>query len=275
MIFNRGEVSLHAMLTSAGCEACGDRDYDWHGLKRGPSPFALVQHTLAGNGRMRFEDRHFDIAPGDTMLLQFPHDNRYWLPPGAQWTFFWICVNGREALRIFLHLIERHGPVVRLSNETIERLAGQCLDVIDGRCDSAGKASATAYATVMTLGDELMLMPTRRHRQRHPAIQRVVDHVRGSLDANISVERLAETAGFTRHHFSRVFKDSEGLSPIDFVQRERMNKAVRLLQVGNASVKTVARACGFTDPNYFAKAFRRTFGVSPSEFQSSGLRRGD
>jgi AraC-like DNA-binding protein len=50
-----------------------------------------------------------------------------------------------------------------------------------------------------------------------------------------------------------------------------MRRAASLLVSGAASVKEVSRACGFDDPNYFAKAFRRSFGASPTEFRTTGM----
>lgn len=270
MVYPRGSLNLRTMLTTAGCECCRDRNYDWHGLKRGRSPFTLVQHTLEGRGQLLFEGRLHEIRAGDTMLLQFPHDNRYWLPAGGEWTFFWICMNGREALRIWRRLLRHHGPIVRLSPDTVTRLARLCLEIVKGEHDSTGRASAAAYSAIMILSDELLLAPRTGRRDRHPAIQHAIEYAQNHLEAPLNVDRLAGIAGLSRYHFSRVFKQSEGLSPVEYLQRERMNRAVRMLQIGGEPVGVIADACGFSDPNYFAKAFRRTFGVSPSQFQSSG-----
>ena len=82
---------------------------------------------------------------------------------------------------------------------------------------------------------------------------------------------LADLAGLSRAHFSRVFTSCEGVSPASFVLTERMRRAASLLVSGEASVKQVSLDCGFEDPNYFAKAFRRSFGASPTEFRTTGM----
>ncbi len=89
----------------------------------------------------------------------------------------------------------------------------------------------------------------------------------------LDVQALADLAGLSRAHFSRVFKTCEGVPPAEFVLAERMRRAASLLVSGASSVKTVARDCGFDDPNYFAKAFRRRFGASPTEFRTTGMYR--
>ncbi len=75
----------------------------------------------------------------------------------------------------------------------------------------------------------------------------------------------------SRAHFTRVFTHSEGVSPAEYVLNERMRRAASLLVSSGAAVKQVSRDCGFDDPNYFAKAFRKSYGASPTEFRTSGM----
>ena len=69
-----------------------------------------------------------------------------------------------------------------------------------------------------------------------------------------------------------MFALSEGLPPAEFVLAERMRRAARLLAgAAGQPVKEIAGMCGFEDPNYFAKVFRRFFGTSPTEFRTTGM----
>ncbi len=85
------------------------------------------------------------------------------------------------------------------------------------------------------------------------------------------MQSLADLAGLSRAHFTRVFTRSEGVSPAEYVLNERMRRAVSLLVSSEAAVKQVCRDCGFDDPNYFAKAFRKSYGASPTEFRTTGM----
>ena len=53
------------------------------------------------------------------------------------------------------------------------------------------------------------------------------------------------------------------MAPARYLRRLRMEEAVAALRSGRLPVKTIARSCGFADASYFAKAFRRSFGMSP------------
>jgi AraC-like DNA-binding protein len=266
----RGRDRLHVMPTSTGYEIATDSSYRWDGGTRGLTPFAVLQHTLAGAGRLRYERHERTVGPGETMLVVIPHRHRYWIEDGERWEFFWLAITGQEALRLHRAILAAAGPVFRLRAETIERLAAMSLDLRDGKMESAGAASAVAYAATMALYDDLLGGDGGR-TERSAAIGRVMAHIRGNLSEPLDVPALADLAGLSRAHFSRVFAGSEGVSPAAFVLAERMRRAASLLISGTASVKEVSRACGFEDANYFAKAFRRSFGASPTEFRTTGM----
>ena len=269
--FPRRRDRFHIMATSAGYEIAQGQSYDWDGRKRGHTPFCVLQHTISGAGRLRYEQQDWSINPGETMLVSIPHAHRYWLEPGESWGFFWVAMSGQEALRLQRAILHAAGPVFRLAQATVEELAEVCLSLADPAI-GAGHASGAAYRATMALHDDLLARTDGGGSgMTHTAIERATAHVRGHLDADLDVGVLAAVAGLSRAHFSRLFRRLQGISPAEFVLRERISRAARLLVNGQLSVKEIASACGFEDPNYFAKAFRRTYATSPSEFRSTGM----
>lgn len=266
----RAPVALYAMPVSAGHEIVRSRTYDWRGLERGASPFALIQHTIAGTGQLRFHGKEFSLGPGDTMILTFPDDNRYWLPPRAEWHFFWICLNGREALRVMGEIIRERGPVLRLPDRAVDQLARLCLDLLDGSQETPLSASSATYDGVMALALVLQDKRPRKDAAVSDGIAAAEAHITANLEKPLTVEQLARIAGYSRFHFCRVFRDMQGLSPAAYIQRARLDHAARMLDGGKASIKQISHACGYADPNYFAKCFRKRYGVSPTAFLRSG-----
>ncbi len=267
----RGRRHLHSMPTSSGYEIRDRPPYAWDGMQRGQTPFTVLQHTVSGVGQLRYERRRYRLKAGDTMLVIIPHNHRYWLDPGDRWEYFWISMHGREALRIHREILAANGPVLRLRPETIEHLARCTLRFIEGGGETPGAASALAYEAAMALFDDVFgshpVAPTE-----DDAIARAVRYILANLDQPIAVPDLADIAGFSRAHFTRVFTDSEGLPPAEFVLQQRMRRAASLLANDTpVSVKEVAVLVGFDDPNYFAKVFRRVFGTSPTEFRTTGM----
>ena len=260
------------MPTSVGSERAEGADYSWDGMRRGSMPFAVLQHTVEGEGRLRFEATSHRVSAGDTMLVTVPHAHRYWLEDGESWRFFWIAFSGQEALRILRIILIDSGPLFRLSDAGVRRLAAACLDLSDAEAVTAGQASAIGYALLMALYDEVLgRSKARRSDGSQAAVLKVVAHVRAHLGSGLGVGALADVAGCSRAHFTRLFTAIQGMSPSEFVLAQRMAHAASLLGEPGLAVKEVSHACGYQDPNYFAKAFRAAYGVSPSQFRSTGM----
>ena len=88
------------------------------------------------------------------------------------------------------------------------------------------------------------------------------------LAESISVEALAELLELSPFHFSRVFKQATGMSPLQFVTRERIARAQQLIRETSRSLIEIALEVGYTSPSHFAQVFRRAVGVAPTEFRS-------
>ena len=267
--FPRGRQRLHAMPTSAGYEVRQNEVYDWDGRKRGQVPFTVLQHTISGSGRLRYQNRNYRLQAGDTFLLLVPHNHRYWLDKNERWEYFWISMHGEETLRIHKMVLALAGPVLKLQPSTIDHLADCSLRLVKG-ATTPGAASAIAYEAAMALYDDVFGSPAFAAEQS--AMQPVIDHINANLDKPLPVGELAEIVGLSRAHFSRSFAESEGVPPAEYVLQQRLQRAAKLLTKGDfLPVKEVSIMCGFDDPNYFAKVFRRVYGITPTEFRTTGM----
>ncbi|NHT75492.1 AraC family transcriptional regulator [Rhizobium sp. PP-F2F-G38] len=267
----RGRHRLHTMPTSTGYEIREKPNYDWDGRKRGQTPFTVLQHTISGAGNLRYDGRAYRVIPGETLLVTVPDNHRYWLEPGGRWEFFWISMNGEEAMRLHQAILSANGPILLLQPETIEHLADCSYRLIHDGGEMPGRASAIAYEAAMALYDDVFgAHPV--FGQEYRTMQHVLNHIADNLEKPLPVEELARVSGLSRAHFSRVFSATEGMPPAEFVMRKRLQRAAKLLtQAANLSVKEISLMSGFEEPNYFAKVFRRHFGASPTEFRTTGM----
>ncbi len=262
---------LHAMVSSAGHELITEPAYDWHGRKRGSAEFVLWQLTIAGRGQLTHHGEHYVLTPGRLMLLHFPDDNRYWLAPGDTWEHCYLCLHGREVIRAWRTVSEQLGPVlpVAAGEAVLERGLDLCATTLHDGFAEPFAASAASYSVAMAL---LAAIPTAgASANRHPGIEAAKAWARQHAQDNPGVADLAAAAGLSRFHFSRLFQRSEGTSPAAWLTDLRLRQATRLLRDRDLSVAAIAERCGYVDPAYFCRVFRRTFGVSPGEFRTSGM----
>ena len=107
------------------------------------------------------------------------------------------------------------------------------------------------------------------HRDFEPeqAVQSTIEFMKSNLGETISIEDVAEAVHCSRAKLFEVFKESTGMTPNDYWQRLRIDRAQQLLANSNMSITTVAMECGFSTSQYFSTVFRKYAGVSPSDYR--------
>ena len=100
---------------------------------------------------------------------------------------------------------------------------------------------------------------------------RVTAHVGAHLTDTLTAAGLACVAGLSVSHFNRLFREWSGYSPLEYVRRQRLDEARRLLADIDLSIKAIAARTGFADPYHFSRAFRQMDGLSPTEFRAVAL----
>jgi AraC-like DNA-binding protein len=103
--------------------------------------------------------------------------------------------------------------------------------------------------------------------QHHPAVDQLRQLLcRGMDDPTLEIGALMAQIPLSPSHLRRLFRESTGVGPSQFLFDLRMRHAQRLLTSGVTPIKRVAAESGFDDPYYFSRAFRRATGMCPTEF---------
>ncbi|MFB0910617.1 MAG: AraC family transcriptional regulator [Flavobacterium sp.] len=98
-------------------------------------------------------------------------------------------------------------------------------------------------------------------------ITQVLDYIRLNLRENITLKNLSEKACMSTTSFYRFFKRELGISPIEFVIREKLRCAKQLLKNPTIQVNEVCYLSGFEDSNYFIRLFKKHEGITPKQYQ--------
>jgi AraC family transcriptional regulator len=100
-------------------------------------------------------------------------------------------------------------------------------------------------------------------------LRKVEDYIAEHLAEEITIERLAELVELSTSHFAHVFKETTGMTPLQFVTRQRVTRAQQLIRETSRSLIDVGLEVGYSSPSHFAQVFRRVVGVTPTSFRSA------
>ncbi|MCC3377544.1 response regulator [Cohnella sp. REN36] len=104
-------------------------------------------------------------------------------------------------------------------------------------------------------------------------VRQIQQYIVAHAHEDISLEGIAKRVGLSPFYLSKVFKEQLGVNYIDFLTECRIDRAKKLMSDPDRSLKEITFEVGYRDPNYFSKVFRKTCGVSPTEYRKTLLGR--
>ena len=107
----------------------------------------------------------------------------------------------------------------------------------------------------------------KREERSGDIIRTARKYIEDHFDKDISLDDVSRVVNISPYYFSKVFKEESGLNFIEYLTNIRIEHAKKLLENSNLSVKEICVSCGYTDPNYFSRSFKKNVGVTPTEYK--------
>ena len=131
-------------------------------------------------------------------------------------------------------------------------------------CGAAYKIKAKAIITKILY--ELTVESLDHLFGDNATLKKVTDYMDEHYSQKITVDELAALSGYSVSHFTREFRNSYGISPIQYLNHIRITHAKNLLRAEQYTITQIARECGFSNVYYFSAYFKKVTGLSPKEY---------
>jgi AraC-like DNA-binding protein len=203
--------------------------------------------------------------------------------PGDEYTCTHEHVCGDECLSFFLSpelvaAIGDHGPIWQVGCApplpelvVLGELAQSAADgSSDIGLDEIGQLLASRFVEVVTGKPRKASLGTARDRRRAVETALWID---AHSHLSIGLDDAAEQAGLSAFHFLRLFSNTLGVTPHQYLVRSRLRHAARRLADDDSAITDIAYDVGFGDLSNFVRTFHRAAGASPSRFRQAS--RGD
>lgn len=243
-------------------------------IDRSTFRYYCVEFVVAGRGTLRLNGKEHALSAGD-LFIYGPGVPQYIVSdPSASLVKYFADFTGRRALPLLRGNKLAPGSIVQTSDpREIMRLFDDLITTGLRRGTRGRQLCALLLEQILHCAFET-LIPARSLGSKafatFTACRRyVVDH---HLDLT-DIRDVADACGVDVSYLCRLFQRYARQSPYQFLTRERMTTAGRLLCEDGLLVKQVAERLGYSDPFHFSRAFRRVQGVSPLAFQRLSERR--
>jgi AraC-like DNA-binding protein len=214
------------------------------------------------------EDQEFHLEAGQTLHL-WPgreHGSTKLMPPGLK--FYWLHYELEERQeRSESSPVLKVPQVARIMQpERLERLFLNFLDDQETGLLQPYSANlltmlmlievAHAYEEKLPNPDNLNAVASWAHT-----------YIRMNYDRPLTTSKVAEALGYNADYLGRIYRQVYGSTLTEAIQRRRVKAACQYLLDSNLTIEQIAQKCGFADPDYFRRVFRRQMQISPGNYR--------
>lgn len=234
-----------------------------------------IMLTLQGKAVYSYGEEIYQREPGTVFLLDARERRDL---QGAPWKrdfrCLWLEMHGRNRLSHYINHCDIRGRHRRVP--PIGMVSGDLVELVNGAWDQSlaqpGNPavrqlfhSAVSTLLLFVLGSPA---PASANEMQQKIILSIVEYIDAHLAEKLSLKSLARLAGYSPHHFHRLFARTTGQTPVAFVNAARFRAAREMLRQG-LTVEAIADTVGFSSVSYFSEFFKQQAGMAPGAWRKA------
>lgn len=256
----------HILLLNMGLGAvvpvlCGEHFCEpSHSFGPARREYYLLHFVAEGCGVYHCGGEDYQVGPGQLFVIRPEEMTVYRADAQNPWHYIWVGFRVGEPLEEEIRMLLQQNVF------TIPNARRVFFEIA-----ASGQLHASRELFVCGKVYELLSMMMESCSQQQTDMSNYVlrakDYVEANYVSDLSVQGIANYLGLSRSYFSAIFKQSEGVSPQEFIVDLRLRKAGELIAERGYRPGEAAAACGYTDVFNFSKMFKRKFGVPPGRYR--------
>ena len=234
--------------------------------------FVLI-YCVKGNGWFLLDGDRQIVEANQFFILPKGHTHSYGSSSKNPWTIYWLHFDGSNA-PFFANGLNKPTNVIPGTNSRIE----ERIDLFDEIFNvlSKGYSKNNIYYVTSSLfyflGSIKFLGEYRQDASSDEKSQLLVDEIihymRENISRKLTNNDLASHVGLSCSHFSLLFQQKTGHSPINYLNQLKIQKACHLLDFSDMRINQISPLVGFDDAFYFTRMFTKVMGISPSDYRA-------
>ena len=236
----------------------------------------LFHYVLSGTGTLMADDakgitQTYSVRSGQGILI-FPEQiTTYYADQHSPWEYSWIEFDGlrvKEALS--LSDFSLNHPIYHPHSKDLqEQMVKEMNYIISHPKESSFHLLGHLYLFFdYFIQSAKSTRLTQSSKMSDYYIQEAIHYMEQNFQNDISIEEIAAVCGINRSYLGKIFRNSIGRSPQEFLMNYRMVKATELLKLTTLSIADIGTAVGYGNPLHFSRAFKNIYGVSPREWRN-------
>lgn len=235
----------------------------------------LFHYVISGKGTLQADQNGshegiYQINPGCGFLIEPGQINTYFADKDEPWEYTWVEFGGLRAREILENAgLSCASPVFSpVSPEAGEHLKEEMLYLIQ----HSQEAPLHLIGHLYLIMDALVQGSSAKKKIQNGKLsdfytKEAISFIGQNYSLPITVEDMAQRCNLDRSYFGKIFKETIGQSPQEFLIRFRMSKAAELLTTTDTSIGNISIQVGYPDQLHFSRAFKKIYHISPRAYR--------
>ena len=232
----------------------------------------LVVLVLSGSGTLMYKNKSFALKKGSCFFIDCMTPYYHQSNPEDPWELIWVHFQGATTPEYYRFYSNLSQPVI--TPVSFSELHGKFISLLDVNKESNLSAEIASSRLIMDILS-ILLQEIIRPRETTTPHKTNLENVRNYLDEHytekFSLEELAEEFYISKYYLCREFKAFYGVTLNHYVIAKRITLAKKLLRFSPYTWEEIAAQCGFYDASYFNKQFKKSEGISASDFRKKWI----
>ena len=232
-----------------------------------PIDYWVIHYCISGEGFFQILDKQNHIHPGDIFMIPPRMRNKYYPSEQNPWSYRWIGLRGTIVKKVLAKcgLDPERYVIHHKVDPQLESLFEKVYDHFQSGHEL--QALGSAYSLLDYLCNNV-----RNARLDHLSpgelyLHHILDYIHKNYFNDISISDIAAANNIDRTYVFKLFQKYMNLSPSQYLQHYRLDKACVLLRKSSLSITNIGYAVGFQYSTYFTKLFTEYMGMTPSEYR--------
>ena len=253
----------YLQVNSCGKEAHSHEDY--HVFRRNGRLDHLLLYVVSGKYHVEYDGKNHELAAGDFVHYLPNEKQNYWFLKGENACGYFLHYTGNE-IESILEELHLGGGVYHFSPS--RKITAAFDEIVSEYELSPPLHEQAKSALLLTLLTQLARLINYSHL-RSSKINEVIRLMQANYMEEYDVNTYADYCALSPGRFGHKFKESTGLSPLQYFINIKLEKAKELLAFSDLNISEVAEQVGYDNPLYFSRQFKAQLGVSPMSYRKS------
>lgn len=215
----------------------------------------------SGECEARYNGEIYRLTPGD-FIIYYPHEaQQYTFRSEA--SYLWCHFTG-TILQELLTSCNISGGICHAQPDNVITETFSNLIQRFYQAQNKDSANADLMKLIYCIGD---IVRNFGQKDKTDLLLPVLTYITFNYTKRITLDELAKKSGYSKTRFIQIFSETTGKSPMKYLNDVRLKVSCRMLLSTNHTISEIAYNCGFSDPLYYSRLFRKKYKVSPSEYK--------